>query len=289
VSTEEAPIGELRARSGRVRALMRSCHPGPCLVITAMIVLVAVAADLRGARLAVFTLGGLTGQLSIGWSNDAFDADRDAAAGRQDKPIVAGDIGHRTVSAAAVVALVACVLLCFWVGPLTGLLNLIIVAAGWAYNAGLKSTLASGPMYVIGFGAIPAFAASTNRDHPVAQPWTFAAAALLGLGAHFANVLPDLATDRATGVRGLPQRVAEAYGQRAVRWTALTLLLTASCVIVIVPGGPRNWLAVVGLSAAVLLVLVGARASGRLPFVAALGVAAIDVALYALREVGLGS
>jgi hypothetical protein len=45
----------------------------------------------------------------------------------------------------------------------------------------------------------------------------------------------------------------------------------------------------VGLSAAVLLVLVGARASGRLPFVAALGVAAIDVALYALREVGLGS
>jgi hypothetical protein len=69
----------------------------------------------------------------------------------------------------------------------------------------------------------------------------------------------------------------------------LALLLTASCVIVIVPGGPRDWLAVVGLSAAVLLVLVGARASGRLPFVAALGVAAIDVALYALREVGFGS
>jgi 4-hydroxybenzoate polyprenyltransferase len=258
-------------------------------VITAMIVLVAIAADLRGSRLAIFALGVLAGQLSIGWSNDAFDAERDAAAGRRDKPIVAGDISPRAVSAAAVVALVVCVLLCFWVGPLTGVLNLIMVAAGWAYNVGLKSTLASGPMYVIGFGAIPAFAASTSKDHSGAEPWTLAAAALLGLGAHFANVLPDLASDQVAGVRGLPQRMASAYGQLAVRLTALVLLLTASAVIVIVPGGPRGWFAVLGLSAAVLLVFVGARASGRLPFVAALGVAAIDVGLFALREVGFGS
>ena len=38
------------------------------------------------------------------------------------------------------------------------------------------------------------------------------AAALIGLGAHFANVLPDLAGDRATGVVGLPQRVAAGRG-----------------------------------------------------------------------------
>ena len=42
-----------------------------------------------------------TGQLSIGWSNDALDAARDRLAGRTDKPVAAGRLPRRTVAAAA--------------------------------------------------------------------------------------------------------------------------------------------------------------------------------------------
>ena len=70
-----------------------------------------------------------------------------------------------------------------------------------------------------------------------------AAAALVGLGAHFANVLPDLAADRATGVRGLPQQVAARWGPGAVRAVALVLLLSASVLLLLAsePAGGSRW------------------------------------------------
>ena len=75
---------------------------------------------------------------------------------------------------------------------------------GWAYNLGLKSSLTSGALYLLGFGLLPAYAASTLPGEPAPRWPITVAAALIGLGAHFANVLPDLAGDRATGVVGLP-------------------------------------------------------------------------------------
>jgi 4-hydroxybenzoate polyprenyltransferase len=270
----------------RVRVLVLSGHPGPSLALSAMVVLTAVAGGLRGPRIAVFALGVLAGWLSVGWSNDVADATRDAAAGRRNKPVAAGRIGRRAVGVVAAVALVAGTLLCLALRPWTALLYLVMVGAAWAYNAGLKSTLWSGAMYVIGFGVIPALAASTAPGSPVGRPWALVAAALLGLGGHFANVLPDLAGDRATGVRGLPQRFAVAFGERAVRLAALVLLLAATCVIVFYPPGPRGWLPIAGLVPAVALGLFAVRASGRLPFYLALGLAGVDVLLFALRVTG---
>jgi 4-hydroxybenzoate polyprenyltransferase len=228
----------------------------------------------------------LAGQLSIGWSNDAADASRDAAAGREDKPIAAGRIGTRTVWAVAIAAAVAALAMAVVISPVTGALTAVIVGAGWAYNLGLKSTLASGLMYIAGFGPIPAFAASTLPGHPAPQWWLTAAAAILGLGAHFANVLPDLTGDKTTGVKGLPQQVAAHWGPRAAKGSALTLLLAAS-VLLLAAGRLRTWLAVAGLGAALLLVAVGARGGGRLPFLASIGIAAIDVVLFAVGGAAL--
>lgn len=247
-----------------------------------MIVLLAAEAGARGSILLVFSVAVITGEVSIGWSNDAFDAGRDAAAGRTDKPIVAGLISRRSVAIAAGAALGASVVLSYRIGPVAGTVNLIMMMAGWLYNVHLKSTIASGLMYVVGFGLIPVFAASVVRDQLVAKPWVVAAAAMLALGAHFANVLPDLAMDRDTGVRGLPQRVAGIRGGPVlVRFCALLLLLAASVVIVAVPGGRDEGLRLAGLAAAVLLAVIGARASGRTPFFAAIGIAILDVVLLA--------
>jgi hypothetical protein len=52
------------------------------------------------------------------------------------------------------------------------------------------------------------------------------------MGAHFANVLPDLPADLATGVRGLPQRL----GGRISRAVAGLLLGAATAVLALGPG-----------------------------------------------------
>lgn len=223
----------------------------------------------------------LAGELSIGWSNDYFDAGRDTAAGRDDKPLVSGILSERTVLAAALAALAVSVGLGFAVSWPTGFVNVLMMAAGWSYNAGLKATAASGLTYAIGFGLIPAFAASTFPGQPSARPWTIAAAALLGLGGHFANVVHDLAADQATGVRGLPQRVAERFGPLAVRLTALTLLLGTTALIAF--ADTATWPRTLGFSAAAVLAL----GSSRAPFLAAIAIAGINVVLFVFAGVGL--
>jgi len=50
----------------------------------------AVTAGQSGARCVLTGAAVLTGQLSVGWCNDAFDARRDIAAARHGKPVVDG-------------------------------------------------------------------------------------------------------------------------------------------------------------------------------------------------------
>lgn len=271
----------------RVRALIIASHPGPSLAITVLATLLAAQAAPHGIGPVLVAPAMLAGQLSVGWSNDAFDAPRDAAAGRTDKPVATGAISVRAVWIAAVCAVLAALAMSLAISTATMVILAVLIGAGWAYNAGLKSTLASGLMYLIGFGPIPAYAASTLPGHPAPTWWVTAAAALVGLGAHFANVLPDLAADRATGVRGLPQQVAARWGSGAVRAVALVLLLSASVLLLLASSRPRRWVALAGLGAAVLLAAIGARGTGRVPFLAAIGIAAVDVVLFAVGVDGL--
>jgi 4-hydroxybenzoate polyprenyltransferase len=280
-------VGGFRENAKSIRALIQAGHPGPSLAITALITLLAAEAAPHGTGPVLLAPAVFAGQLSIGWSNDAFDADRDAVAGRADKPIAAGAVSRRAVGIAAGTALAVSVVASFAIGEVAGILNVVMMAAGWAYNAGLKSTLASGLMYIVGFGLIPAFAASTLPGHPAARPWTIAAAAAVGLGGHFANVIPDLAGDEAAGVHGLPQWIAARGGPAAVRLAALALLLLASVFLVLDSSPSHRWIAIAGLGVAAVLAAIGARAPGRLPFLAAIGIAAIDVALFAFGGVVL--
>jgi 4-hydroxybenzoate polyprenyltransferase len=264
----------------RVQALIITSHPAPSLAITALTTLLAAQAAPHGIGPALTAPALLAGQLSIGWSNDACDAARDTAAGRADKPLARGDISAAAVWTAAGVAAVAGLAMALVIGPLTGGLYGLAVALGWAYNLGLKSSLASGVMYLLGFGLMPAYAASTLPGHLAPRWQVTVAAALLGLGAHFANVLPDLAADKAAGVGGLPQRVAAKWGPGAVRAVALVLLLTASVLLLL--GATRRWVAIPGLAAALLLAVAAARGKGRVPFRAAIGIAAVDIMLFAV-------
>lgn len=264
----------------RVQALIITSHPGPSLAITALTTLLAAQAAPHGIGPALTAPALLAGQLSIGWSNDACDAARDAAAGRTDKPVARGDISRGAVWAAAWISAALGLALALAISPLTAALYVLVVAPGWAYNLGLKATLVSGVMYLLGFGPLPAYAASTLPGHPAPRWPVTLAAGLLGLGAHFANVLPDLATDKKVGVGGLPQQVAARWGPAAVRAAALVLLLAASVLLLV--GATRRWVAIPALVAALLLAVASARGTGKVPFLAAIGIAAVDVVLFAL-------
>ena len=271
----------MRPVARRVLALITTSHPGPCLAIASMAALLAAQAAPHGTRPLVAAVPMLAGQLSIGWSNDAFDAGRDAAAGRTDKPLVTGGISPRAVWTAALVSLVGALAMSLALGVVTFLLLLVIIGAGWAYNAGLKSTAASGLMYLAGFGPIPAYSVSTVLQGRGPTWGATSVAALVGLGTHFANVLPDLDADRRTGVRGLPQQVATRWGTRAVRAVALVLLLTGSVLMVVAARPERRWLAIAGLVVCAVVAALGARGTGKVPFVAAMAIAAIDAVLFA--------
>jgi 4-hydroxybenzoate polyprenyltransferase len=191
----------------KARALLLACHPGPSAVVTVVVLVLGVTLGYEPLRLILLGGAVLTGQLSIGWSNDWIDAKRDIAVHRTDKPVARGDVTPATVRIASFVALAATVVLSAFLGPVAAAAQLTGVAAGWAYNVGLKSTPLSIVPYAVCFGLLPAVA-TFGQLHPRAPaPWVLAVGALLGIAAHFTNVLPDLDDDRRTGIRGLPHIV----------------------------------------------------------------------------------
>ncbi len=262
----------------QVEALLRSSHPEPTAMVTLLLAALAATVGHGPAGVALVGAAVLTGQLSIGWLNDALDAGRDAAVGRVDKPVVSGAVTATRVRTAALVAGAVCVPLSLALGPLAGAAHLVAVAAGWVYDLRLKSTAASVVPYVVCFGLLPAVVVLALPGAPVPPWWLVAGGALLGAGAHFANVLPDLDDDAATGVRGLPHRLGAA-GSRAA---AAVLMLAATTVLA--AGAPVPAAVAVGAPLLAGLVLVvgflrGRRPGSRAPFQAVLVAAAVAVAM----------
>lgn len=237
----------------------------------------AAGQDTTGCALAVVAV--LAGQLSVGWSNDAIDAARDTVVGRSTKPVVGEAVSARTVRTAALVALALCVPLSLAYGLLAGAVHLVGVAAAWTYNVRLKSTVLSWLPYAIGFASLPAFVTLGLPGQPRPAWWVVTAAALVGVGAHLGNVLPDIGADLATGVRGWPQRL----GPTAVRLLLPAPLVAATLLLALVRPGTLGAIAVtLALIAAAGGSLMGRRRP-RVPFLAAILVAGVDVALL-LRQ-----
>lgn len=253
-------------------------HPGPTVAVTTLVTVVAWSAgrDLAGCFVVAAAI--LTGHLSIGWSNDAIDAPRDTSVDRNDKPIVLGLVSRRTVWTGAAVMAAACIPLSLASGLLAGLAHLVGVAAAWAYNLRLKSTPISWLPYAVAFGLLPSFVTlGTPPDHAWAPWWATTATALLGIGAHLANVVPDLADDLATGVKGWPQRLGA-----LARLVAPLPLAAAAALLVVAPAGPIGvigWLTLAIVAALLALILAWRNA----PFLVTIAVAVVSIVALVLR------
>ncbi|GAA1256471.1 hypothetical protein GCM10009665_53670 [Kitasatospora nipponensis] len=302
--TAAAPGAELAPRPTPRRplrsalGLLRACHLPPTLAVTALVTALAGGSGRDAAGCLLVAAAVLTGQLSVGWCNDRVDLARDRAAGRRDKPLVTGLLAPRTVSVAAGCALALCVPLSLAGGAAAGAAHLTGVAAAWGYDLGVKRTLASWLPYALGFGLLPAFVTLGLPGRPWPPIWSLAAGALLGVGAHLTNVLPDIDADLAAGVRGLPQRL----GRRRTRALAPLPLLAACALLVFGPPGPvgpADWAALAVTAALALATVLPSTAPpstappaaggwrGRLPFLTTLALAATCVTLLLLHGAAL--
>lgn len=244
--------------------LLRASHAGPTVAVTLFATLMAVGTG-RGFGSLWVGAAVLAGQLSVGWGNDWLDRERDRAAGRTDKPLVAGTVADATVLAAALGAVAACVPLSLASGLRAGAVHLLAVGVAWTYDLGLKATPASVVPFAVSFALLPAFVTLGPPLYAPPPAWVVTAGALLGAGAHFTNALPDLDTDAAVGVRGLPHRLG------ARRSTLIAALLQAAAGLAVATGArPLPPLTLAALLAVGLLVAgvvaAGLTDRGRLAF-----------------------
>ncbi|WP_324605856.1 MULTISPECIES: UbiA family prenyltransferase [unclassified Streptomyces] len=256
--------------------LLSAAHGGPALAVTVITGLLALRGGLHPWDAAAVTAAVFTGQLTIGWGNDLLDLSRDRAVGRTDKPLAAGSLPAAWVTRALAVAALASLLLSLLAGRRSALAHVVLaVGAGHAYNLGLKATPWSWAPYACGFGTLPSVVTLAGPAQSWASWWMTGAGAALGVGAHLLNVLPDLADDELTGVRGLPHRI----GERLSRGLAAVLLTAASALAVAGPAGPAPAWAWMILALVAALAVLTWFARGRAPFRAAVTIALLDVAL----------
>lgn len=210
--------------------LARAAHLLPTIAVTGFITVLAGGIGWPLWRLPGLLLVVLAGQLSVGWSNDAHDADLDRRAQRLDKPTVQGAISTRLLWRLAILMLIASVagswLVAGWVG---GSFHVLALIAAWAYNLRLSRTTWSWLAYAVAFGSVPAFLAFGLDGRPPAG-WLVLVVGLIGVSAHLANAVPDLDADTRAGVGGVVVRL----GSRPALILGWTLLGVSALVLVTV-------------------------------------------------------
>lgn len=262
-----------------VRGLALGCHPGPALAVTLIVtgLTLFAGADLTSA--AGLALAVLVGQLSVGWANDATDASADLRAGRRDKPTVglgipADALWRAALAAVTAAAVLSLLLLGWWLG----LLHMLAVLVAWAYNLRLKDTVLSPLPYAVAFGLVPVVALGVADPTRATPAWAVVLGAAVGVGAHLANTVPDIDSDRAVGRGGIAVRL----GSVATRvLTVACFAVAAGTVLVGLPDADTG-LAVVLLGQVGLLAATAAWRGGRALFPVLLALAAIDALVLAL-------
>ena len=189
----------------RLVGLVEATHPIPAVSVTMLVGGVAVARGATAGELAWIVASTAAGQASVGWSNDYLDRGVDAAAGREEKPIVAGRVAPRTVWLGALALGLVSPLLSLPLGLAPALVMAVGVASAWVYNAGAKGMWLSWAPYAVSFGLAPVYVWLAVDSGALPPAWIVAGAALLGVAGHLTNVVPDLDVDR--DARGLPHRL----------------------------------------------------------------------------------
>jgi 4-hydroxybenzoate polyprenyltransferase len=245
-------------------------HPGPSLLVTLVFVALAGLAG-RGAPdpTRVLQLIGtmLPIQLCIGVINDVVDLRADTVA-QPYKPLVRGALGQGTAAIVGMILGTIGLLVAATINLVTFGFGAAALGAGLTYDLGLRRTLLSWVPWWGGMAVLPLMAYASAGSIPSRLFVLIPLAALIALGLHLANALPDIEADRVAGVRSLPVIV----GVEVARWAAPAALGAAGvlALIIALPVGQAGASFLVGtavLGCGVIVVLVS-RPSRPFPILA---------------------
>ena len=192
----------------KLKGLLKASHFGPTLIVTTISFAVATYYWWEGPAY-VIAFGVFTGQLVVGWSNDLYDLEDDLKHQRSKKPLVSGLITKQYLQK-WLRFMVPFSFVANLLGPLGikgGLVYMLGIACGVAYNFYFKFNMLSPLPYAIAFAALPSSVAISKDIKP--PIWMLLGGALFGMAAHFINVIKDMDQDQSSGIKGLPQQLGK--------------------------------------------------------------------------------
>jgi 4-hydroxybenzoate polyprenyltransferase len=213
----------------RFKGLLKASHFGPTLIVTAISFAFALHYWWEGPAY-VIAFGVFTGQLVVGWSNDLIDYEDDQRHQRTNKPLVAGLISRESLRK-WLRFMVPFSFFANLMGPLGikgGLVYMLGIACGVAYNFYFKFSALSPLPYAIAFAALPSSIAISKEITP--PTWMWLGGALFGMAAHFINVIKDMKEDHVIGIQGLPQKL----GTKGSIIAAITLITLGVATLVLI-------------------------------------------------------
>jgi 4-hydroxybenzoate polyprenyltransferase len=205
-----------------MKGLLKASHFGPTVIVVTTTFILSLS-QYSATKSLCIAIAIFAGQLIVGWSNDLFDYQLDASAGRSKKPLVSGEVSTSTLKVAIPLAGFVALGLSL-VSPLSvkgTFVHVVGILSALAYNAKLKNTLLSPLPFAISFGALPWAIFISHDERP--PLWLVLGFILISIAFHFLNVLKDLTWDLKQGVFGLPQRL----GRSKSIAVAIALVITA--------------------------------------------------------------
>lgn len=250
-----------RAPAGRVRSLVFLGHPGPSILVTVVFVAIAGLAGRavpEATRILQLVGTMLPIQLCIGVINDVVDLPADAIA-QPYKPLVRGVISRTTAAVAGVVLGAIGLGVAASINLETLGLAVVALGAGLAYDLGLRRTVLSWVPWWGGMAVLPLIGYASVGSIPPRLLVLIPLAALIAIGLHLANALPDIDADREAGVRSLPVVV----GADTARWVGPATLAFVAILAAALAVPLRQDVMLVSLGAAGLVVGVAVVVVGR--------------------------
>ena len=195
-----------------------------------MVFLMTVATAVCGGAwwsVALVFLASAAGQATVGWTNDAHDAEADRLAGRATKPTVRGILRPEQLRVPILVSATLTIPLSFfaagWVG---GAAHIVAVGSALAYNFWLSRTVWSWLPYAVSFALMTVFVAQAAS--PGLWPtWpVIILSVLVGVIAHLFNAVPDIDSDRRMGLGGLAVTLGRS---RSIALAVALMALAVAC------------------------------------------------------------
>jgi 4-hydroxybenzoate polyprenyltransferase len=246
----------LNRRLRVIHAYLLLPHAVPVIAViatTAAFAVIAADGMPAGGKLADLLLAMLGAQVAIGAVNELVDANIDAAV-KPTKPIPAGLVTRRGATVLAVFSLFVMV----WFGVRLGWASLAVcalgTAAGVAYSLWFKRTLLAWLPYLVALPLLPiwVFTAVGRFDGRLLMLYPLGILAVVGV--HLSQSLPDIAADRAAGIRNLTSVLGE---RMAFALCLATIVLSAlSSVVAAAIWTDSATLAIAAATAAAVIVAV---------------------------------